>query len=262
MESVESSSPPPDTSSERGSTNPDGSINLGLRRRQDHHQQQQQQSLQLVPESVLRQNRPSPPLPAGGDLTQYSSNARHYREMMPGSLTDDNKLAPITSLTGPAGRQSSLSPGSFLSPTRKRSFGETEVSSSADSESNKRLSSIKSILNPAMTGPAASSASAPPAGVQLSPHMVGAEELARQRAYAGSPATTMTSAPSPGAYSTASPTPSSALPAPGGADARRLSDGSDVSKAERRAALQWEADRMREMLAAKEKELAELGHYP
>lgn len=228
-ESIESSSPPPDMTSERGSMNPDGSVNLGLRRCEDHHQQQQQPPLQLVPERLLRQNRPSPPLPSGGDLTQYSSNARQYREMMPGSLTDDNRLAPITSLGGATGRQSSLSPASFLSPMRKRSFGETEASSSTDPESNKRLSSIKSILNPAAVGPSsAQRAPSPP------------------------------SAPSPGTYSTGSPTPSIALPAQCGAEARRLSDESDLSKAERRAALQREANRMREMLAAKERELAEL----
>lgn len=34
----------------------------------------------------------------------------------------------------------------------------------------------------------------------------------------------------------------------------------DASRAERRAALQREAERMREMLAAKERELAELGN--
>lgn len=258
-ESIESSSPPPDMPIERGSTNPDGSVNLGLRRRQDEllsdqqqqpqQQQQQQQALQLVPESVLRQNRPSPPLPSGGDLTQYSSNSRPYRDMMPGSLSDDNRLAPITSLAGGAGRQSSLSPASFLSPTRKRSFGESDAASSTDPESNKRLSSIKSILNPAVMGGSGSTSSTPP-------HVAGAEDLARY-----SPAT-MASAPSPGAYSTASPTPSSAMPvaAGSGAEARRLSNDSDSSKAERRAALQREADRMREMLAAKERELAELGH--
>lgn len=248
-ESVESSASPPDMSSERGSMNPDGSINLGLRRRQE------QQTLQLVPESVLRQNRPSPPLPSG-DLTQYSSNARHHREI-PASLTDDNRLAPITSIARPVGpgRQSSLSPASFLSPTRKRSFGESDYPNSAEPENNnKRLSSIKSILYPA-------TASKPqPSGVQVSPRMMGAEDLARQRGYIGSPATTMASAPSPGAYSTASPTPSHAAPAQGYVDARRLSNESEVSKAERRAALQREADRMREMLAAKERELAELGN--
>lgn len=248
-ESVESSASPPDMSSERGSMNPDGSVNLGLRRREED------QPLQLVPESVLRQNRPSPPLPSG-DLTQYSSIARHHREI-PGSLTDDNRLAPITSIARPPagpGRQSSLSPASFLSPTRKRSFGESDYPASAELENNKRLSSIKSILNPAVA------TASQPSGAQLSPRMMNSEDPARQRGYMGSPATTMASAPSPGAYSTASPTPSHAVPAQGYIDARRLSNESEVSKAERRAALQRQADRMREMLAAKERELAELGN--
>lgn len=289
-ESVESSSPPPDTfSSERGSMNPDGSVNLGLRRRPDHHPpqhdhhhhhhhqppQQAQQPLQLVPESVLRQHRPSPPMPSG-DLTQYSSNARHhlFRDPVPGSLslTDDNRLAPITSLPAASSsssvgrRQTSLSPASFLSPARKRSFGETESPGSAaenpgDGGNNKRLSSIKSILNPTGAGATLSAPAPPPLS---SPHMAGAEELARQRAYMNSPTATLASAPSPGAYSSAgSPTPGGALPCASAqgyaADATRLGSEGEASRAERRAALQRDADRMREMLAAKERELAELG---
>lgn len=245
IESVESSSPPPDMAGNRGSVNPDGSVNLGLRRRQEDQQ------LQLVPESVLRQNRPSPPLPPG-DLTQYSSHLRQHREV-PESLTDDNRLAPITSLTAISGKQSSLSPASFLSPTRKRSFGETDSMSTTEGESNKRLSSIKSILNPAgLSDTSALSSSGPSSATHASPRMLGAEELVQQRAYLQSPAT-MASAPSPGAYSNASSVPPHSY-----TDSRRLSNESEVSKAERRAALQQEAERMRELLAAKERELAEL----
>lgn len=239
VESVETSSPPPDVTGDRGSVNPDGSVNLGLRRRQD------EQPLQLVPESVLRQNRPSPPLPPG-DLTQYSSHLRQHREM-PESLTDDNRLAPITSLAATVGRQTSLSPASFLSPTRKRSFGETDSTNASEVESNKRLSSIKSILNPA----GGSDASTLPTA-HASPYTTGVEDLIPQRAYLQSPAT-MASAPSPGAYSNSSSIPTNSF-----ADLRRLSNESDMSKAEKRAALQREAERMRELLAAKEKELADL----
>lgn len=209
-ESIESNPPSPDMSSERGSMNPDGSVNLGLRRRQE------QSPLQLVPESVLRQNRPSPPLPSG-DLTQYSSNLRQHRQLAE-SLTDDNRLAPITSLPATSGRQTSLSPASFLSPTRKRSFAETDYSNHAEPENTKRLSSIKSILNSA--------------GQQSPPHApsikkrLGAEELTDPPPYL---------------------------------DARRFSNESnDLSRAERRAALQRESERMREMLAANERELAKL----
>lgn len=241
VESIESTTPPPDTSRERGSMNPDGSVNLGLRR------QQEQQQYQLVPESVLRQHRPSPPLPSG-DLTQYqSSNSRHHRDIPPESLTDDNRLAPITSLTATSGgRQTSLSPASFLSPMRKRSFGETEHPSSSEAESNKRLSSIKSILNPSV-GPR------PPS---LSPSMTGAEEIAQLRMYQGSPAGTIPSASSPSSYPAASPLPHDYEQQY--ADARSVSSESEAMKAERRVALQREAERMRELLAAKEKELADL----
>ncbi|KAL1879776.1 GATA type transcriptional activator of nitrogen-regulated proteins [Diaporthe australafricana] len=226
VESVESSSPPPELSSERGSMNPDGSVNLGMRRREEH------EALQLVPESVLRQNRPSPPLPSG-DLTQYqSSHPRHHRELAPESLNDDNRLAPITSLPGTSGRQSSLSPASFLSPTRKRSFGEAGHPGSSETESNKRLSSIKSILNP----------TAAPRAPSASPRMRDAEELAQQRMYQGSPVGTL--APHDQHYP----------------HSRSASGDSDHSKAERRAALQREAERMRELLAAKERELAEFGN--
>lgn len=245
-ESIESSSPPPDMSNERGSMNPDGSVNLGLRRRQE------KQPLQLVPESVLRQNRPSPPLPSG-DLTQYSSNLRHYREV-PESLTDDNRLAPITSLAAVSGRQTSLSPASFLSPTRKRSFGETDYGNLSEGESNKRLSSIKSILNPAGASRATSPPTSVSAGGRASPSMMGAEEIAHQRTYARSPSITMASVSSTGAYSPVS----SVAHVSSHANARRLSDENEMLKVEKRAALQRDAERMRELLAAKERELAEL----
>lgn len=252
-ESVGSSSPPPIAPSERGSMNPDGSVNLGLRR------QQEQQTLQLVPESILRQNRPSPPL-LSGDLTQYSSHLRQHREISD-SLSDDNKLAPITSFAATSGRQSSLSPASFLAPLRKRSFGETDYSSSTEPENNKRLSSIKSILNsssaaaPLLPPPPPQPPLSMAPTIQRSPHMTGAEGPMRTPPYLSSPTVTIASAISSGPYSVASPIPGPAYP-----DLeRRLSDESDTSKAERRAALQREAERMREMLAAKEKELAELG---
>lgn len=65
-----------------------------------------------------------------------------------------------------------------------------------------------------------------------------------------SPGSTVASAPSPSAFSNRDNTP--------GAATRDFD--SERIKAERRAALQREADKMREMLAAKERELQELGH--
>jgi len=202
-------SPPPgaDMAGERGSVNADGSVNLGFRH-------QPEPSMSLVPESLLRQNRQPSPLPSG-DLKQYVSSHTHHSHDLPDSLTDDNRLAPLTSLEIPADRQSSLSPASFLSPSRKRSFSSTErdfANASEQGESSKRLSSIKSILN------AASTAGARP-------------ELAHR-------------------YSP----PGSAGPDAVGGPPRDL----ERAKAEKRAALQREAERMRELLAAKERELAEM----
>ena len=100
-----------------------------------------------------------------------------------------------------------------------------------DSENPKRLSSIKSILNPAASSPDPDDTS----------------DQSRQLRF--SPGTTVVSAPSPGAYSNVS-----------GQGSLWDSAASDVekSKAERRAALAREAEQMRELLAAKERELAEL----
>jgi len=229
-----SASPPPasEGSVERGSTNADGSVNLGLRRRPDP-------PMALVPETLLRQNRQQSPMPSG-DLTQYqSSNASKAREM-PESLTDDNRLAPLTSITIPTDRQSSLSPASFLSPSRKRSFsssGEADFANARDDANPKRLSSIKSILN------------------------VNSSSYADEHARGGSmlsPGGTTASAPSPGSYSNAGTgVRSGGYPSPQ-APPRDAMAESGIAKQERRAALKREAERMREMLAAKERELAEL----
>lgn len=235
-EPIQSPSPPRDISSERGSMNPDGSISLGLRK-----QPTEQQGLQLVPENVLRQNS-LPPMTTSGTLNQYSVYNKYHSET-PQSLDDDHRLAPITSIAGTSDRQTSLSPASFLSPTRKRSFGETtDHGTPSEPENNKRLSSIKSILNPPRP---------------TSSHTTSFEESTPQRTYAESPGT-MASAPSPGAYSNAS---SAGGPGPayaGPMESRRLSVESETSKAERRAALHREAERMRQLLAANERELAEL----
>ena len=240
-ESMEPSPPPSDHPGERGSVNADGSVNLGLRRRPD-------QPLTLVPESVLRQNRQSPPLPSG-DLTQYhSSHSNQHNEPLP-SLSDENRLAPLQSMGMPAERQSSLSPASFLSPSRKRSFSEADYGGTSDQESNKRLSSIKSILNPS-SGP--SDAPGPATSAE--------EYLEQQRRLLRSPGSMMASAPSPGSYSNSGALGTPSPLANTQQNAREIPDESEVSKMERRAALQREAERMRQMLAAKERELAELGN--
>lgn len=239
-EAIQSPSPPHDPS-ERGSMNPDGSISLGLRK------QREKQRIQLVPETILRQNS-LPPQNTAATLTQYSVYNKYHSET-PQSLDDDHRLAPITSLATPSERQFSLSPATFLSPTRKRSFGETlDRASPSDSDNSKRLSSIKSLLNSAQMG----ALGARP----VSPHMSSTENAVQQRSYFDSPPGMMASAPSPGAYSNTS----DAGPAYGHIESRRLSIESETTRAERRAALQRETQRMRERLAANERALAELGN--
>lgn len=173
-----------------------------------------------------------------GDLAQYqSSNASKGREITE-SLTDDNRLAPLTSISIPTDRQSSLSPASFLSPSRKRSFSsaEADFASARDDSNSKRLSSIKSILNLSNPGDA--------------------DEHARGAML--SQGSTAASAPSPGSYPNAGTgVRSGGYPSPQTL-ARDASAESEAARQDRRAALKREAESMRAMLAAKERELAEL----
>ncbi|KAH7484110.1 hypothetical protein IWW34DRAFT_846519 [Fusarium oxysporum f. sp. albedinis] len=221
---------------EKGSMNEDGSVNLGLRRRPDH-------PLTIEPQPVIRPtSRTISPLPSTSDLAAYhqSNNPRQYT----GSLNDDNRLAPMASMSSNNDRKTSLSPASFLSPTRKRSFSTTEseafASQETGQESSKRISSIniKSILNPS------TSATTPP---NLG---TGSDDGDYSLPPIRSPGSTIASAPSPSTFSNRDNTP--------GAGPRDFD--TEKIKAERRAALQREADKMREMLAAKERELQELGH--
>lgn len=199
-----SPSPSPETPMlQKGTLNPDGSVNLGFGSEYKAGSRQlSDPPMNLVPESVLRQTRQASPLQSIVDLTQFS--ARSQQHSLP-NLSEENRLAPITSITGLSGRQSSLSPASFLSSSRKRSFSSTTTDMEPDS--SKRLSSIKSILNPAGAS--------------------GESEQAREQLQRN-------------------------YPSPRGAS-------EEAMKAERRAALQREAEAMRAQLAAKERELAELG---
>ncbi|KAK4231260.1 hypothetical protein QBC38DRAFT_354756 [Podospora fimiseda] len=229
LDRPDSPTPAPEDAKKKGSVNPDGSVNLGFKRRQEP-------PLTLVPETLLRQNRQSSP-PTSSGLAQYHSSHSSSQQQShnPESLSDENRLAPIASFNLPADRQSSLSPASFLSPSRKRSFSAAEMDGSnggqGDNESHKRLSSIKSILNP--TG-----------------SMQDAEELSdsASRQLLFSPGTTAVSVPSPSSYSNVSGQ---------GGSGDSLTEA-EKTKAERRAALAREAELMREMLVKKERELAEL----
>lgn len=238
LEGSETQSQAPEGSPERGTMNEDGSINLGFRRRPED-------SPAMLPDLHLRQNRQGSPLPSH-DLTAYQSTSSRTSHPYSGSLNDDNRLAPIMSLNATGERQSSLSPASFLSPSRKRSLSaEGNPPGDGGPDSSKRLSSIKSILNPTT-------------GDDSPPYHSGGEDAAEH--YARSAMSPAASAPSPGSYSNTHMTP---LPSPG-PSSQTSNAGyrpeSERAKAEKRAALVQEAERMREMLAAKERELAELGH--
>ncbi|KAF6837065.1 GATA zinc finger protein [Colletotrichum musicola] len=239
LEGSETQSQAPEGSPERGTMNEDGSINLGFRRRPENTM------APMLPDPLVRPNRQGSPLPSA-DLAAYqSSNSRTSHPYL-GPHNEDNRLAPITSFAGTGERQSSLSPASFLPPSRKRSLSvEAHPPGDGGPDTSKRLSSIKSILNPTTSD-------------DSPPYNTGGEDAAEH--YARSAMSPAASAPSPGSYSNTRLTP---LPSPG-PSSQTSNPGyvmeSERVKAEKRAALVREADRMREMLAAKERELAELNN--
>lgn len=219
---------------ERGTENEDGSINLGFRRRPEQH------PLMIEPRPAeLRTSGHSSPRPSTSDLAAYHQHGSVSR-------ADANRLPPMSSMAAISDRQSSVSPASFMSPRRKRSFSatDTDAGSAMDGghESAKRISSIKSILNPS-TGRDGPSMGRP-----------GASDLDDYRL---PPLRSSGGLLGPHAAD-ASPGPALANNSPG--HSRRDSGESDRIKSERRLALQREAERMREMLAAKERELMELGN--
>ena len=231
-------SPPADTPEPRGTMNPDGSINLGFRHRNE-------KGRAMLPEPATVRNGQQQ-LPTS-DLTAYastSSTQAHTHENLE-SLSNDNRLPPMTSYPSPVQRRSSLSPNSFLSPSRKRSFSAAEIdlrpnlseSGNSTSAHPKRLSSIKSILNPGFSDSDSS-------------EMRGADRLSPGR-YPGVGSPSMSSGY---ATSPANSGVGSAL-----SSGRDPQSESERSKLERREMLQREAERMREALKAKERELAELG---
>ncbi|KAK5998295.1 GATA-type transcription factor sre [Cladobotryum mycophilum] len=234
MELVETQSQ--ERTPERGTMNEDGSINLGFRRRAEH-------PMTIEPEPVMRTSGNTSPLPSASDLAAYHQPTGSLRNI-PTPLNDENRLAPLTSMAVPPptdDRQPSLSPASFLSPTRKRSFSTTEAESVSGTESindsAKRVSSIKSILNPSM------SADESPTSLHFSMDR-GDYSLPPIRSSGSAAIITG------GGSFTPLNAPSAARDANVEAAGRK--------KEERRTALKMEAEQMRELLAAKERELMEL----
>ncbi|KAK0388564.1 hypothetical protein NLU13_4807 [Sarocladium strictum] len=234
MEAETTASKATERTPERGTINEDGSINLGLRRRPDY-------PLAIEPRPVAELNRQTPPLPSTSDLAAYRQQA--LRPHPPHAHSNDNRLAPMHSM--PFNRQSN-SPETHGSPHRKRSFSTADTDATQGeqglNEQPTRLSSIRSILNPQMAGERS--------------HRFGDDFSDRSLPPLRSPAATLQSAGSPvPSISSRSHTPSTLQPSimPG------TPTDADRAKADRRVALQREAERMREMLAAKERELMELG---
>lgn len=229
LDSVEQQSQYAESDVERGSTNEDGSVNLGLRRKDPR--------LTLLPVPT-HSTLGSTPIPSTDPIMYHSSQTLQPFGARD-SIGDDNRLPPFASIM--SDRQSSISPASFLeSARRKRSFSATDSdvpSSEFNPENAKRLSSIKSILNPTSGSDSG-----------FGPSIDETSEALRLR----SPASTAMSAPSPGGFSITS----GMLPS---MRSRDTTVDSERSKADRRAALQQEAERMRILLAAKERELAALG---
>ncbi|KAF4123783.1 ZnF GATA [Geosmithia morbida] len=229
---------------QKGSVNADGSVSLGSRRQPPP----EPMALEPRPPSMGDQRQPSP-MSVTSDLSAYRHQPLRPSHPMP-YLNDDNRLPPISSMhaSGAAAtvdRQSSTSPSgsAYLSPgaRRKRSFSysenegrnpypaEPDQTGSGGGDHSKRLSSIESILNPSSSAryDDMTDCSLPPL---------------RSPA-----ATTVNSVPSPVVHSR-DPTPS--MPEPQG--------GTEAQKMSRRAALQREAEQIRETLAAKEREIRDM----
>lgn len=220
-----------DGQEQRGSVNPDGSINLGFRL-------QNQPGRAVLPEPISTNHNQQQPSTA--NLTAYASTPNNQGSSFQNreSLSDENRLPPMASYPSPTQRHPSLSPNAFLSPSRKRSFSVTEIEPRGDaapptepaSSHSKRLSSIKSILNPGFSDP-----SSDDTDPRLGPGQHPAAGSSMSSRYTPSPANSMA-----------------------GGVGRDAQSDSDRAKLERREMLQREAERMREALKAKERELAEL----
>lgn len=214
---------------QRGTVNTDGSINLGFRPRYEPR---------LLPAPVAAQQLESQQLPSISPTGHGSDQSNHHQDNS--SLNNDNRLPPMTSYPSPSPRPPSLSPISFLSPNRKRSFtaADSEAAPSNSDSNSKRLSSIKSILNPSQQSDENSESLDPSLRLGRSPEM-----------RYGQP-------PSPSSFGqgTARTWESTDRPS----IARDLGSDGERAKMEKRVALQREAERMREALKAKERELAEL----
>ena len=230
MESVET--PNMESPPERGTVNLDGSINLGSRR---YANGDLQPAGQLSAAEVMERDLAAASLSSLSAYRQPSSQIG-----TPDTYhAEERRLAPMASMAREVDRNSSISPASLMSTARKRSISTTgsEVDRHGGSPSDnlKRLSSITSILK--------SSDRMDTMGYSLPPLRA--------------------PAPTTGAYDNNPHSPHQPVSSDGRAMSQRQTshkrDETARLKTDRRAALRREAEQMREMLAAKERELMELG---
>lgn len=224
-----STSPSPEANISRGTINLDGSINLG----RPHELQRRT----LLPEPI-NVNRGQHVLHA--DLTGYATQSnkpllQHTYALAQQPQTDQNRLPPIAAFP-PVSRSHSLSPN-LHSASRKRSFSSTNHDLQGDylnpDTTAKRLSSIKSLLNPS-TPQLLAEGPAPTEATLLEQN---SQDCLR-----------------PDQDTVTTPLCARELRSSG--DSQIATD--DQSKAERRHLLRREAEQMREALLAKERELAAL----
>jgi GATA-binding protein, other eukaryote len=231
-ESPEPEHSPPGTviKDQRGTMNPDGSINLGFRPRTEVHR--------LLEISTAPRYDSQQQASALDSASQASNQPNQQRD--PSLIPNENTLPPMTSYPSPKPRPPSLSPN-FLSPNRKRSFSATDEDSApslAPESNTKRLSSIKSILNPTQQSDGDNESIDP--------------SLRQTR----SPETSYSSVPS--LSSLANNTAGTKEATVGQVNARETTKEIERAKMERREKLRREAEKIREALRAKEKELEEL----
>lgn len=270
LESPDSEGHSPTADAEnRGSTNPDGYVNLYLKR----HQQRPQR--QLLPEL----NRPRNGHHNGRtslDTHLYTSQSQqhnyHDQSLRP-SL--ENTLPPMAAYPSPTqNRPPSLSPNapttsssSAISPARKLSFSvfDPEHSLQPDNQhqsSSKRLSSIKSILNPSNIShsqqPKNSVFTSDESNASIDPSLRlqpgNAREIGGQYACVS---------PAPGTVSPSMPTGNGMMMTSHFQDAAVKRPGilfeEERRRKQRRMELRREMEDLKEALRGKERELDELG---
>ncbi|KZF23202.1 hypothetical protein L228DRAFT_106175 [Xylona heveae TC161] len=210
----------------RGTVNPDGSVNLGFR-----SQGRLSISESLSPTAHDQPSRYHAAPPAPIDFTSYPPQSHerphHGPQLSPHSHPHSQHQPDRLS---PAPRHPSTSPHLNGSTARKRSFSVAEGESSqelGDVAKTNRLNSIKSILNPSQQSSV---------DVPIEPSLLA---LGRH----------------PSAFSEGSPGAEASAAAAGTGG---IEQPATKRRASRRADLQKEMERIREMLAAKERELAEL----